>query len=112
MGVLCTALGVSRASAWGFFPGPSTLALQGGTLGVLWVWSCLLSVLVGATITFGVACLAPASGTCRPLEIACVFTPSSPLPEITLIELFRWAPVSGWVLASPAVLRPVCVTLI
>ena len=41
--------------------------------------------------TFGVACSAPASGTCRPLEIARFFPSSSPLPGISLIEVFRWA---------------------
>ena len=102
--VLCTALGVSRASAWGFLPLPIHLGTSG------WDPRCLMGVAVLAfgswrcDNTFGVACLAPASGTCRPLEIACFF----PLPRRCLgfhfLNSFA-GPGSAWVLASPAVLR-------
>ena len=95
----------------GLLPGPIHLGTSG------WDPRCLLDVALLALgswrcdNTFGVACLAPASGTCRPLEIARFFPPSSPLPGISLIEVFRWARFRLGA-CFPRCAEAVCVTLL
>ena len=94
----------------GLLPGPIHLGTSG------WDPRCLMGVVLLAfgswrcDNTFRGACLAPASGGCRPLEIACFFPPSSPLPGISLIELFRWARFRLGA-CFPRCAEAVCVTL-